>query len=247
MELFIALNSGQILPPVNQPMTPVHMAYRIGPGFQLFGTVPPPKGGLMLLDSTCDGRGDPLPCAGQILQVCRRREHTGIVLDLAAPPWENWEQLLSALDSEDLPLYVPEPAIPFAPSARVLIPSPLISGSLEGLLQSAMERYGRDRTLLVIQWQREDLLLPANGRGRSLTSAALEEQLLRLQPATFFDRGLCAHYYTYMEPGGKAHFVVFDTPQSIRAKIQLARRLDIAGVLLALPEVEEHLSGIFSE
>lgn len=60
----------------------------------------------------------------------------------------------------------------------------------------------------------------------------------------FFDRGLCAHYYTYMK-GPQAHFVLFDTPKSIREKLETAKRLGIVAALLPQPEVEEYLEEIF--
>ena len=68
--------------------------------------------------------------------------------------------------------------------------------------------------------------------------------LHRLEPAVFFDRGLCAHYFTYMA-GAKAHFVLFDTPRSIREKLSLADRLGVGTVLLPQPEIEAHLEEIF--
>ena len=52
----------------------------------------------------------------------------------------------------------------------------------------------------------------------------------------FFDRGLCAHYFTYMPRAGQAHFVLFDTPRSVRSKLDLAQRLGLYGALLAAPE-----------
>ena len=69
----------------------------------------------------------------------------------------------------------------------------------------------------------------------------------RLEPAVFFDRGLCAHYFTYMPRAGQAHFVLFDTPRSVRSKLDLAQRLGLYGALLAAPEVGGWLGEIFSD
>ena len=91
---------------------------------------------------------------------------------------------------------------------------------------------------------REDFLLPARGRGEPLSREELEGQMERLEPAVFFDRGLCAHYYTYMK-GPQAHFVLFDTPKSIRAKLDAAQRLGLTAALLPQPEVEDYLGEIF--
>ena len=109
-----------------------------------------------------------------------------------------------------------------------------------------MAHYPPERLALAVEWVREDFLLPASGRGESLSPAALDEQLHRLEPAVFFDRGLCAHYYTYMAPGGQAHFVLFDTPRSIREKLAVANRVGLAAALLPGPEVENCLEEILT-
>ena len=69
----------------------------------------------------------------------------------------------------------------------------------------------------------------------------------RLEPAVFYDRGMCEHYYTYMAAGGQAHFVLYDTPQSVHAKVQLAREMHLGAVLLPGPEVEGCLEQILSK
>ena len=85
---------------------------------------------------------------------------------------------------------------------------------------------------------------PARGGGEPISQERLEEMLRRLEPAVFFDRGLCAHYFTYMK-GPQAHFVLFDSPRSIREKLDRAKALGLAAALLPQPEVEDHLEEIF--
>lgn len=126
----------------------------------------------------------------------------------------------------------------------MLIPSALAHGTLERRLCGALEQYGKERTALAVEWVREEFPLPARGRGEPMNQERLEELLRRLEPAVFFDRGLCAHYFTYMK-GPQAHFVLFDSPRSIREKLGLANRLGVAAALLPQPEVEPHLEDIF--
>ena len=45
--------------------------------------------------------------------------------------------------------------------------------------------------------------------------------------------------------GPKAHFVLYDSPRSIREKLGLARRLGLCAALLPQPEIEAHLEEIF--
>lgn len=243
LELLLALPPGQPISP-SPGLTLVHMAYRIGPGPKLFGVrmAPPPQGGLMMADCRgFDGQGDPAGCCRQILGECKRRNFRGVVCDFDSPPLGCLPRLVDMLGrncaQQDLALYVPEAFASFSPAARVLIPSSLTSGTLERRLQTAISQYGAQRVALAVEWTREDFPLPAAGRGDPISREALEEQIRRLEPAGFFDRGLCAHYYTYMAAGGQAHFVLFDTPRSIREKLNVAERLRLAAALLPGPEV----------
>ena len=252
-ELLLALPAGQSLPSGRRDLVPANMAYRVGAGPRLLGVRLPTglQGGLMMLDCRdFDGQGDPTPCCRQILGECRRRGFRGVVCDFEGPPVGCLPKLVALLDrgcsGQGWALYVPEAYAPHAPSARVLLPSCLTSGTLERRLRAALAHRPAQQLALAVEWVREDFLLPASGRGDPLTQAALDEQLRRLEPAVFFDRGLCAHYYTYLAPGGQAHFVLFDTPRSLREKLAVARRLDLAAVLLPGPEVAGCLEDILS-
>lgn len=236
MERFIAAPPGQAVP---AGFSPAHMAYRIGSGFRLLGIrlSRPMEGGLMMVDCRdFDGQGDPACCARQIMGECRKRGFQGVVCDFEGPPLPTLNRLISLL-ADKIPLHVPEAYAHVSPAARVMIPSALTSGTLERRLSSAQSRYG-DRLTLAVEWLREDFSLPAMGRGQPMDQSVLEEQIQRLEPAVFFDRGLCAHYYTYMA-GTQAHFVLFDTPRSIREKLRTAERLGLTAALLP-PEAAEY-------
>ncbi len=250
-ELLLALPAGRETGGRSYGLTPAHMAYRVGPGPRLFGIRLPQglRGGLMQVDCAgFDGAGDPVPCCRQILGECRRRSFRGIVCDFEGLPVGCLGKLVEILDrncaAQGWPLYVPECYAPHGPQARVLVPSAMTHGTLKRRLGEAVERYGAGRTALAVEWIREDFLLPARGRGEPLSRDKLEGQMERLEPAVFFDRGLCAHYYTYMA-GPQAHFVLFDTPKSIREKLEIGKRMGIAAALLPQPEVEDHLEEIF--
>ena len=250
-ELLQALPAGASTGGENFGLTAAHMAYRVGPGPRLLGARLPDglRGGVMQLDCAgFDGDGDPVDCCRRILGECRRRGFRGIVCDFEGAPSECLMKLVKILDrncaAQGWALYVPESYALSAPKGRVLVPSALTHGTLERRLLAAAERYGKERTVLAVEWVREELPLPAGGRGRPLSPDALESLIRRLEPAVFFDRGLCAHYFTYMA-GPKAYFVLFDTPRSIREKLDLANRLGLRGALLPGPEIEPHLDEIF--
>lgn len=250
-ELLLALPAGRATQGGAFGLTPAHMAYRVGLGPRLLGARLPPelRGGLMQLDCAgFDGAGDPVGCCRQILGECRRRGYRGIVCDFEGMPLDCLGRMVEILDrncsAQGWALYVPECYARHAPNGRVLIPSALTHGALERRLREASERCGKERTVLAVEWVREDFPLPAGGRGEPLAPDALEGMLHRLEPAVFFDKGLCAHYFTYMK-GPQAHFVLFDTPRSIREKLALADRLGLRAALLPQPEIEPHLEEIF--
>lgn len=250
-ELLLALPAGRRAPAGRRGLIPARMAYRIGPGPRLMGARLPAdlRGGFMALDCQgFDGSGDPLSCARQILNECRRRDYKGIVCDFEGMPSGCLPRLVELLDRNCAPrgwtLYVPESCASFVRTARVLIPSVLTGGSLERRLRAAARQYGCERAALAVEWVREDFPLPASGRGTPISREALESQIRRLEPAVFFDRGLCAHYYTYLDRG-RAHFVLFDSPRSIREKLAAADRAGLCAALLPGPEVEDCLEEIF--
>ena len=249
-ELLLALPAGRESRGRDFGLTPAHMAYRIGPGPRLLGARLPPsvRGGLMQIDCAgFDGAGDPVPCCRQILGECRRRGCRGIVCDFEGPPCGCLGKLVEILDrncaAQGWALYVPEGYMS-VPHARALVPSALTHGTLERRLREALGRYGPARTALAVEWVREEFPLPARGRGEPITRETLKDMLARLEPAVFFDRGLCAHYFTYMR-GPQAHFVLFDTPRSVREKLDLAQRLKVEAALLPGPEVENCMEELF--
>ena len=49
-----------------------------------------------------------------------------------------------------------------------------------------------------------------------------------------------------MAAGGQAHFVLYDSPQSIHEKVKLAREMHLGAVLLPGPEVEGCLEQVLA-
>lgn len=250
-EVLLALPAGRGSRGDRWGLTPAHMAYRVGPGPRLMGSrlSPDLRGGYMQVGCAgLEGEGDPAPCARQILLECRRRGFRGVVCDFEGLPGGCLGRLVELLDRScphyGWTLYVPESWAPFTKAARILVPSAVTGGSLERRLRQAAARYGPDRTALAVEWVREDFLLPAGGRGEPISREALEGQMGRLEPSVFFDRGLCAHYYTYMRRA-EAHFVLFDSPRSVREKLAAADRAGLCAAILPGPEAEDCLEEIF--
>lgn len=232
-------------------LTPVHMTYRVAPGPKLTGVglTPQVREGAMLLAASGAADGDPQPCCRQVLGECRRRQFTRVVCDFEGASTGGLERLASALSAAcaqaGLTLYLPEAFAALSPDCRVLVSSALVSGTLERRLTEAIGKYGLERVTLAVEVVAEDFLLPASGRGEPLTPNQLRQLIDRLSPAVFFDRGLCAHYFTYMARGSQAHFILYDTARSVQEKLSAAQRLGVPSALLAAPQVSGWLEELF--
>ena len=224
------------------------MAYRVGRGGRLFRAELPGKlrGGLMALDAAgFDGGGDPAQLCREILRECTAQSLEGVLCDFDGPPTpflENTVRRLGQLTSQrGWPLYLTEDWGAVTEHSRVLIPSLVSSGTLENRLKNALLRYGGSRVVLAVQRAAEDYTLPSSaGSGVSLTRSELAQRVKCFAPAVYFDHGLCAHHFTYMEHS-VAHFVLFDDSGSLLRKLSLAGELGIDRAVLAFPEVEDIL------
>lgn len=231
-----------------------HAAYRIGNGGRLYRAELPVnlRGGLMVLASAgFHGTGDPVQLGRDVVRECTARKFDGILCDFDGLPTAFLEKAVAVLGElaaqRGWGLYVTEPYAGAWGGSVVLIPTAISAGSLEARLRERVERYGAGRVALAMQRTAREFRLPAGtGEGRTLERAELAERVNRFGPAVFFDRNLCAHYFTYME-GGAAHFVLFDDSGSLLRKAELAQTLGIRKLFFAYPEVEDILPRLLAE
>ena len=229
-----------------------HMAYRVGPRGHLHRANMPIslRGGLMVADSTgFDGQGEPQVLCQEVIRECGARGFDGVMLDFEGRPVPWLQQFTTRLGEllgrRGWPLYVNEAYGDCTPYARVVIPSALSGGALSKRLEEAVERWGRGRVTLGIQRSAEDFPLPApGGSGTPLTREQLHQCMDEREPSVFFSSELCAHYFTYMDKKGGAHFVIFDDAGSIRKKLHMARTMGLPAAILAWPEVDDILENL---
>lgn len=214
-----------------------HMAYRVetGPRLMRLNQRIPGQGGLMYfsLESGLPIRHAEAFCV-QVLRECAARRFQGVVADLPQGCDDLADALDRALVQRGLTLYVPECYHAQAPKARVLVSTALSGGSLRGRLAEALKQYGPDRTVAALERVAEDFVPPArNGAGTPLSPQDLAELRHRLRPNIYWSPELCARYFTYFQPGGQAHFVLFDDPETLRAKLRLAGEVGVRRCLAA--------------
>ena len=58
--------------------------------------------------------------------------------------------------------------------------------------------------------------------------------------AVFFSEELCANYFSYTAQG-RAHFILFDTAETLRCKLRLGRERGMETAFLMYPEVSDLL------
>lgn len=243
MQLYLATAPQHLAQALDHTAHIAHMAYRMGPDGQLHIQSLPAgvQGGLMLLGDTPESAlSQPELLAGQILQVCLRRNFAGVVLDLQQsysqlPAFAR--QLGTRLGRHGRRLYVPESC---AGAGTVLICTAISGGTLAQRLSEAAARYGAGRIALDLQRLAMDFLLPApQGEGTPLSLSRLR-QLMTGRPV-YFSNELGARYFTYVQ-GGRTHFVLFDDAATLIQKIRLAEDLGIRQGFVMLPETEDLLS-----
>lgn len=226
-------------------VTAAHLAYRVGRGPRLLrmGATPPGRGGLMVIGQGDYNRpGNPSVFCREVVRECLSRGFSGAVLDFEQrmPFWERLAgQLDETLFRQNLRFFVPEPYALAAPHAGVLISSALSGGTLEQRLREAGEQFGLDRVALALEKSAEDFNLPSpTGCGTPLTGQELEHMLDTRRPCVFFSVGLCARYFTYMDPSTGAHFVLFDDGDTMLRKVEEARRAGIHRFFLSFQEAD---------
>lgn len=237
---------------VNSAFPKAHMAYGLGHTQYRLQTDRLPlstrRGLLVLRDQTVPKQGDFNLLVRQLLQECSRRAYAGVIADFEHAPTKDrltvLLTLLPALTRMGLPLAVPESYGPHMPdNAKILVSSAISGGSITERLGSAVQTWP-GRVWLELRRLMMDFTLPCpSGEGTALTKAELDGLQAAHPGISFFSSELGCHYFTYQE-GPQAHFVLFDTANSLHHKLVLAQSMGIDTAVLLYPETADILSDL---
>lgn len=162
---------------------------------------------------------DPDRAAARLLRLAEGFE--GVYLDLEGEQAAALaRQLAPTLGRNCQTLCAPLSA--HAEGAVLTVPSAVSGGSLSGLLDELIARYGADRLCLELVRSRALFEMPSRDPdGEALTEERLRA-LLSKAGTPYFSPALCARYATFPEDG-KARLILFDDRETAEAKERLAR------------------------
>ncbi len=219
------------------------MAYRTGAGFHLYRTVLP-SGHFHLMDVDCTGFTGYGPHEALILELlreCRGRGYSGVVLSLSARPTQplvSFCELASqALSQEGIDLYLPLTFASFTDKSRLLVPARILSSGFSSGLNRLCSRYGPGRLALELERVYIDYTLPLkSGMGTELSEQACRE--LAGSGHIFTSSELVCRYVSCIHRN-RVHLVMWDDAETLREKLNIAQRMDIAAAFLYYPHIRD--------
>ena len=198
-----------------------------------------------VLSDRCNGPLPELPMLCRaILGECHAHRFGGVLADFEGGAREDRLPFLSRLGAmlaqSGRRLYVPE-ALCRTGGERASSAPRFPAGHCASGSRDAAARYGTQRVALDCQRLAMDFVLPCrSGEGTPLTPEELSARRERCGAAVFFSEELCANYFSYTAQG-RAHFVLFDTAETLRCKLRLGRERGMETAFLMYPEVSDLL------
>lgn len=252
MEVYLAVTPGKVREVRAPGCKLAHVAYRIdGMGRLTRRESLPFQGGLMALSDRGGAIRDGDALCRMVVRECVGRNFSGVLADFEEPVSQNTGSFLArlrqALERGGRRLYVPRCYAPQVPGARVLICTAISGGNLRRYLEEACGQYGTEGVALDLQRLRMVFPLPCpEGRGTPIAQQELQKLMEEHSPAVFHSPDLGAKYFTYARAEG-SFLCLFDTAETIRAKLRLGRELGIGAAFLMYPEVKDLLGELFRQ
>ena len=146
------------------------------------------RGGLLGLTDAPALPPSRLPELQQALSAeCHRRGYRGIIADLPPASAQSLLPALSALCRQGYAVFLPPEAARNLPESRVLLPGSLSGGTLESMLESYAEAWGKHRLCLDLQRCHHRFPMPSfDPQGQPLSRPELQQLLDTHHPKVFF-------------------------------------------------------------
>lgn len=224
MRLYLAVPPPLLREAGKWGLTPVHMAYRIAGGVFMRDAGFDEVGGAMAL-RVSGGAGPEL--ARDVLRECRVRSFESVFLESEdGTPLSPFAQALGA-----------ETSVRYGSGGKgygAFISTEVYRGSFaESIRKAAGSAPFRAAADLSVGFRLYSPPCP-DGRCKRLTRAEAAKYLATAG-RSFFSEKLCVNY-TAVFSGGKARFLLFDTPESVSSKIRALRAAGIESAVLLYSE-----------
>ena len=219
-----------------------HMCYRVCRDGRLYmAEGAEPKGGIMAVDFSEQFQKPAIPYLSEaIIRECLRRSFSGVFLD--APKFSAPDNRAAALaitekaSSIGITVYISSHSYSKSRGLKAVIGTAVSGGTFAGYLSSAVQKYGAENLAIEADLIMSDFILPdRSGKGKSLTKDEFKTLYSGYGKNSFFSKELMAYYFTY-HANGKTHFVLYETSQSIRAKLSAANKMGISTAFLYYPD-----------
>lgn len=217
------------------------LCYRIRQGGVLQSTALPrtTRGGLLgilfveNLDSTSLPR-----LQQQILAECHRRGYIG-VLFCSPPSLQSLQPLCTALQAQDLTVFLPPESAAQVPHSIVLLPGSLSGGTFGQMVGDYTAQVPPNRIALQMQRCRHWFSMPSTSPdGTPLPVDWLPPQQM------FYSPELCTNYCLAPKPDNKLEFLLLDDVTSITRRIQAAANHGIPYTMLSYDEWQSDASAL---
>lgn len=213
---------------LSAPLKSARMLYHFS---QPFPAPEPAPGGIMVL------AGDVRAARShEIAAECRRCGYSGILCGYGTASTLELLRLCQALERRGLRVYLQEQAWRPDCHATVLISGAVSGGSLRQRILEAQRRYGSVALDPERICRRFPLPCP-DGEGTALQPGELEALMQRGSRPFFSEELQCMAFH--VTEGSSTSFVLYDTPDTLRSKVRLARSLGVSSFFLLYPEWPE--------
>lgn len=128
-----------------------------------------------------------------------------------------------------------------------VLSSAVTGGSFRDYIQEYTTAYRHPA--MELELLQHDFALPCESFcGNALSKQAFDDLLSSLHPSCYYSQELCAAYFSYIDPDGGSHFVLYDDERTLTQKLNFAISAGITVYFGDLPMLTPHfkaLSGIF--
>lgn len=180
---------------------------------------------LLLLQDSTQPVYEPTPELVQMIVQYALSRHTGLLCDISRTPTPFWQQMTAQLDGcaaeARLPMWTTAACADAAPHSKILVPSPLIDGDYASYLAQAAARWP-ERCVLELRPLRCKLPLPCPAGQEIILSSQDLQAMLHLDPGGVYPHEALRCMYKMVRDGDALSLLLFDTAETMAAKVQAA-------------------------